>query len=230
MSSILHDIRIYLNDPGIFWTDTQVFDAINQAQMWVFAETKWSRTSTPFVLTSGVDIVPIPTGIIIPGWIEGTSTDANGVVSIRRMFPTSQRELENFMRGWRGQSLGQPKNFSIWDSFNLRVFPRPDKTYNYTIWGIGFPIEIINASQNLTGPDNYVAAVQDTALAILLEATRPDLADVYQKNADSEIEEFRKHLRNNQSHNIRRLRFGDRFDIQQSGTIREMPVYYPVEC
>src|SRR5262249_15627862 len=152
-----------------------------------------------------------------------------GGTAVMRMFPTTQRELEHFLRTWRGAGLDQPSYFSIWDATHLRIFPRPDKTYTYTVWGIGWPTEITDTVTALTGPPNYVLAVKHYSVALLLEATRPDLADTYYELAGSQIDLFRRQLRNQQSHNIRRLVPARRLDIQHSGTIRELPTYYPLE-
>lgn len=229
--SIVSDVQLILNDTGTFWTLPQVLDSINEAQFWIFAKTKWSRISSPLVMHAGQDIIQIPPTILIPGWIEGTIQNNNPESSsVMRMFPTTQRELENFLRTWRGAGLAQPSYFSIWDSTHLRIFPRPDQDYTYTVWGIGFPIEILDNTTTITGPSLYVLGVKHYSVGLLLEATRPDLADQYYKLADQNVLDFRRQLRNQQSHNIRRLRIGRRLDIQQSGTIRELPVYYPLEC
>jgi len=140
-----------------------------------------------------------------------------------------------------------PSFFSIWDSYNLRIYPRPDKAYAYTLWGIGLPTEITNTTADVVGPPNYVQAVQNYAIALLFEYTRPELADTYIQMAEEQIVKFKKHLRNFQSHNIRRLRpvayseGGNMaqgvgvisegiFSLNQSGVIRQMPVYYPLEA
>ena len=231
--SIVATIQNIINDAGVFWpvpAGTNVlFDAINEAQMWALAKTKWSRTSFPLVMTTSEDLLAIPSGVLIPGWIEGTRTNIDGSISAIRMFPTTQRELEHFLRTWRGAGLDQPTYFSIWDAFNFRIFPRPDQAYTYTLWGVAYPTEIKDLVSDISGPPLQVLAVQNYALAILLQATRPDLAQIYEAQAEEQIQRLRAEFRNQQSHNIRRLTPGRRFDIQQSGTIRELPVYYPLE-
>jgi hypothetical protein len=235
--SAVTDIQMVLNDGGVFWPLQQVLDALNRAQMWVWGQTKWQRQSFPLPLAQGQDLLTLPSGVLMVGWIEGTVTNSDGTISKLRMFPTSQWELEKFSRSWRGLQTGQPIFFSIWDATTLRIFPRPDKAYTYTLWGLSYPTEIIDASTLLTGPPNYVHAVQNLALSMLFEATRPDLADMYLKWADEQVVQFKRHLRNQQGHNLRRLRpsgaqgIADEglFTLNQSGTIRQLPVYYPLE-
>ena len=147
-----------------------------------------------------------------------------------RCFPTTQRELENFLRTWRSSGLDTPQYFVIWDASHLRVFPRPDKNYTYTLWGVGYPTEIVDSTGDVTGPPNYVQIVQNLTLGLLLYATRLDLAQFYLGQAQNQIVEFKKHLRNQQSHNIRRLKPAtSRFEVQQGGQVRELPTYYPME-
>jgi hypothetical protein len=198
--------------------------------MWVFARTKWARTSWSLSMSVGEDLLTIPTGVLIPGWIEGTRTNIDGSISSVRMFPTTQKKLEHFLRTWRGAGLDQPTYFSIWDAFNFRIFPRPDQSYTYTLWGVGYPPEVTSVNVDISGPPTYIMAVQNSTVALLLNATRPDLAAAYLAIAEDQIQQLRRELRTQQSHNIRRLVPGKRFDLQQSGAIRELPVYYPLEA
>jgi hypothetical protein len=230
MGVIVADVQLILNDTGVFWPTQQVLDAVNEAQFWVHCKTKWQRTSASLSLVQGVDIVPIPSSILIPGWLEGSVNLPQGGTYLMRMFPTSQRELEHFLRTWRGAQEQQPTNFAIWDATHFRVFPKPDQSYTYTVWGVGWPIEITSSSQTLSGPTQLYLAVKHYSVGLLLEATRPDLADQFYGIAEQDTQNFLRQLRNQQSHNIRRLRPGKRFDLQQAGIIRELPTYYPLEC
>jgi hypothetical protein len=228
--SIVNTIQLLLNDSGVFWPQAQILDAVNEAQLWAFAQTKWSRRSWLLKFVKGTDIFTLPSDLLIPGWIESQVTLGDGSISHLRAFPTTHRELEHFLRTWRSAGLDAPQYFVIWDSGHIRLFPRPDQAYAYTLWGVGYPIEITDNIAELTGPPNYVQAIQNMALALLLNATRPDLADFYMTTSQAQIVEFRKHLRNFQSHNIRRLvPSTTHLQIQQGGRIRELPTYYPME-
>jgi hypothetical protein len=240
---IITDVQLLLNDSGVFWPATQVLDAINEGQFWVWTKTKWSRTNKVLTLTRGLDIISLPEDILIPGWIEGEAPGDGGQFFHFRCFPTTQRNLEHHLRTWRGAPLGQPLFFTIWDATHLRIFPRPKQDYSYAVWGIGWPTEV-TTDVVLGGPSIYTLAVKNYAVGLLLEATRPDLADYYYALAEKSIAEWRRTLRNQQSHNIRRLRPGaisisggpyttltppGRFDLQQGGAITALPTYYPLE-
>ncbi len=127
--------------------------------------------------------------------------------------------------------------FVLWDATHWRCFPRPDGSgsgpggvYPYTVFGLGFPAEVTAFTSSISGPTNYVLSVYNYAAALLLEATRPDLADVYLAQSQEQILLFKKRLRNNQSHNIRTLRPATtQLELNQAGDISELPSYYPLE-
>lgn len=243
--SIVGQVQILLNDSGVFWPNAQVIDAINEAQLWAMAQCKWKRTQWALSFSPGTDLFTLPTDVLIPGWIETTLPTNGGVdISHTRAFPTTHRELEHFLRTWRSAGLDAPRYFVIWDSTNLRLFPRPDIAYTYFLWGVQYPTEIVDTSASITGPPGYILAVQYMAAGLLLEATRPDLADMYYALADEQVMKLKRQLRNQQSHNIRRLRpsgvsIGSgpvstlsppgRFDLNQGGSIAQLPTYYPLE-
>lgn len=233
---IVGDIQLILNDTGIFWPAQQILDATNEAQFHIYAETKWAITSAPLALQSNTDLVQIPPAILIPKWIEGTNSNFQPPV-VKRFFPTTMRNLEHFLRSWRGANLGQPVYFIQWDATHWRVFPRPDGhgpgpggAYPFTIFGVGFPPELTSLTQPVLGPLVYQLAVQNYATSLLLEATRPDLADLYLSQADQQVLNFKKQLRNQQSHNLRVLRpVMSSYEIDQLGQVNETPSYYPLE-
>jgi hypothetical protein len=233
---VITNVQMILNDTGTFWPNQQVLDAINESQFHIFAETKWAVATGSFNLSSGVDVFTIPPQILIPKWIEGTNLNFQPAV-VKRFFPTTQRQLEHFLRQWRGDNTGQPVAFSLWDATHFRCYPRPDGkgsgpqgSYPFTLFGIGYPAEI-GTDVPIVGPPNYVSAVEQYAAALLLEATRPDLADLYLSHASDQILAFRKQLRNQQSHNIRTLRPATtQMELQQAGDINELPTYYPLEA
>lgn len=235
--SAVSDVQTIINDAGVFWPTQTVLDALNEAQFAVYAETRWAITTQTFALTSGVDIVPIPNQILIPRWIEGTNTLFNPAV-VKRFFVTTLRNLETYLRTWKGDNLGQPQYFILWDAQHWRVFPRPDTngsgpggTYEFTCFGIGFPSEIVDVSGVIAGPSNYVYGVYYYTAALLLEATRPDLADMYMAQSQEQLLAFKKRLRNQQSHNIRTLKPATiRYEINQIGQVSETPSFFPLEC
>lgn len=235
--SAIGDIQTIINDAGVFWPQQTVWDSINEAQLAVYAEVKWAITTQTMSLTVGQDIVPIPSNILVPKWIEGTNNLFQPPV-VKRFLTSTQRGLETFLRTWRGNNVGQPVVFVLWDATHWRVFPRPDGSgsgpggsYPFTVFGVGFPLEINSTNTNIVGDSTYKYAVYDYACALLLEATRPDLADMYLAQAQDHMLSIKKRLRNQQSYNIRTLHPATtRFEIEQGGQISEVPTYFPVEA
>lgn len=234
--SIVVQVQTLLNDTNVFWPNQNLFDAINEAQFLVYAETRWAITSATFTLTQNTDVFTIPSAIQIPRWIEGTNNLVQPPV-VKRFFPTTQRNLETFVRTWRGNNEGQPVYFVIWDSTHMRCFPRPDNlgsgpggVYQFNMFGIGLPSEITDTTTDIVGPATYVQAIQNLSASILFEATRPDLADMYKSLAEDQILAFKKRLRNFQSHNLRYLvPATTRLEIDQGGEVYSTPEYYPLE-
>lgn len=234
--SIVTQVQFLLNEANVFWPNQILFDKINEAQFHVYAETRWAITSSTFILSSGIDVFTIPSSIQIPRWLEGTNNLIQPPV-VKRFFPTTMRNLEVFMRTWRGNNVGQPVYFVIWDATHMRCFPRPDNlgsgpggSYEFAMFGIGLPAEIVDTSADIYGPATYVQAIQNYSAALLLEATRPDLADMYMAMAEEQILAFKKRLRNFQSHNFRYLvPATTRLEIDQAGEVYSTPDYYPLE-
>lgn len=221
--STITNIQRMLNDDGTFWPTTRILDAVNEAQWDCWIRSKWTWAVSTLTLTDGVDIIPLPPNIVVPRFVESNST---------RFFPSTQRELEEGDRGWRTHGKGEPQFFVVWDAFNLRVFPRPNRTYTtYKLWGIGYPTEITPTNLTLQGDTTLQRAIEHLACGILFDATRPDLATYHRGLGEKQLQLFKTNLRNYQSHNIRSLKIGDsRYNLSQSGVIRELPTWYPVEC
>jgi len=216
------DIQTLLNDQGVFWPAQFIFDAMNEAQWELWVRTKATWTSAPLTLSTSTNLYTIPSSIIIPRFVEDSNL---------RYYPSSARQLEAFHRTWMENGPGQPMYFLVWDAFHFRTYPTPDQNYtSYTLWGVGYPTEITSDSQSIVGDPSYVNCLKSFTLAILFNATRPDLSDYNRQIGEGQLLSYKKHLRNYQSHNIRSLKFGKRHDLNQSGNIYELPVYYPVEC
>ncbi len=97
--SVVTDVQAIINDTGVFWPTATVLTAINEAQLAVYAETKWALTTQTMTLGSNADIIPIPSNILLPKWIEGTNTNFQPPM-VKRFFPSTQRGLEHFLRTW----------------------------------------------------------------------------------------------------------------------------------
>lgn len=198
---------------GVFWPVQTVYDAINDAVLEMVPISFFPTTSTTLVVTTNNDIVALPTTVIVwPQYFEyGGQT----------YFPTSQAQLERYDRNWRNASQSQPRFFVLFGESSVRVFPRPDKSYTFNVWGPAWPTEITSTSTDITTlPDILRQALAYRACSRLFQYSRPDLGEAYMKEAEEAEMLWRKTFRRFQSHNIKRLRPGTGFTAAQSGSIR----------
>jgi len=211
--SVVDDVRILINDTGVFWPDQAVYDAINEAQIELLAETKWAVSTSTIVLPANTDIFTLPPAIMIPQHVESAG---------QRWHPTTQARLEGWSQCWRNEPNAQPQAFVLWDASHMRVFPKPDHPYIFQFAGIPWPTEVSAANPDVDASRLYLCPLTSRAAALLVEFTRPDLADAFNAQARDDIERYKRILARSQPHNIRRLRPGTVFTKINAGTIRPM--------
>lgn len=209
--SIVSDVQELVNDTGVFYPIDQVYDAVNEAQLQLYAQTKWATTTATLGLNTNDDLVVIPSSVLIPQYLE---------YNTQRYFPTSHAKIEEYNRKWRLEPIGRPIFFVLWDAEHFRVWPRPDKTYDFLLTGIGWPAEISAGNTTITADRTYQSAVAFRAASILVEFLRPDLADFFESECQDALTRFKHTLRNAQSHNIRQLRPGTKFTVASHGVVR----------
>jgi hypothetical protein len=198
---------------GVFWPVQTVCDAINDAILEVLPIAFFPQTNTTITFIQGDDIVAWPnTTITWPQYLEYAG---------QTYFPTSHAQLERYDRWWRNAGQSQPRFFVLWDEAHLRIWPSPDKTYVFNIWGPAWPTEITTSVNDITTlPDLLRQALAFRACTRLFQYTRPDLAEAFMKEAEEHEALWRKTWRRFQSHNIKRLRPGTGFTAAQSGSVR----------
>ena len=101
--------------------------------------------------------------------------------------------------------------FFLWDDFHLRVFPSPDQTYTFTLFGLPWPPEINSSNEDIVVNGvqldrQFKLAMAYRIAAGLLIYTRPDAAAQYTKMAEECFYYYRKRLRQQNSNNLRRLK------------------------
>lgn len=229
----------------LFWPAQQIYDAANAELIDYWANAKVQEQSVALTVYAGDDIVPwdtttlmIPQYLVlnpslsnlvtvsdvwgVPQWMSnltGTSTGSTvPITQIQTYFITDQTKLEQWSRVWRLDSHGLPKWFVLWDMFHLRVYPSPDKTYVFDLWGVPWPAEISATNEDLAVDRQFKLAIAYRIAASLLESTRPDTSDLYTKLAEESLYRYKLRNRNQQKNNIRRLKPGG----NQRGTDRNI--------
>ena len=211
--SVVSDVREMIGEASAaFYTDQQVYDAINETQMDMWMGSKWLVTTATLTTTASAEFAAIPTDVMIPQYVEKDG---------RKWFPTTMARLEQWDPQWHAELPAQPQWFVLWDATTFRMGPKPDATYTFHVVGPAWPpTEVTSTSTDLTIPDLLYRAIVHRAAASIMEYTQPQLADVLAKEAKDLEHSWEMELRNAQSHNIWQLKPGNRMSNAQAGNIR----------
>lgn len=211
--SLVGEVRQLLNETAgpVFWTDLKIYDACNEALMWVWGENKWQLTTSTMTFTASADLVALPSTLFIPQQIFGTDG---------QYFETTLNLVEEWDRGWKSATPAYPREFIPWDVQTVRAYPKPDQTYTFRVGGVGYPSEIGAGNEDLIADHAAFHAVVFKAASLLLEYTRPELAEELDGYAQEHIYEHRKQLRNKLHYQFRKLRPATAFGNAQAGAIR----------
>lgn len=208
-------VRILIDQTkgDVFWSSQQLYDAANEVILDFWASGKVQITNIPFVLSSGADIVPYNTStssLMIPQFVVLNTTTANSTI-FQGYWISDRTKLEQWSRFWRTADQGLPKWFILFDDFNIRVFPSPDQSYTFQLWGVPYPNEISSTQEDLivngAGADRmFKLAIAYKVSASLLLYSRPDVSAAYEKLSEEALYYFKKRLRNQSPNNIRRMK------------------------
>lgn len=213
--SLVSEVQKLVDESGgaTWWIQQQVFDACNEALQEDWALMRPAAGTSAFSVSTGTDIFTFDTAaIMIPQYFV---YDTLGV----KLFPTVHDELENWSRRWRGQAAARPQWMVQWDAAHYRVFPTPNATYSFTLWGVPWPVEIGTSTQDATLETFQRKAVILRAAALLLDLTQPDLADAYRAEASDHAKRAIANTRGQFDSNVDRMRPGTGWAIAQNGRI-----------
>lgn len=199
----------------IFWPSQQLYDAANEVMLdfWPMLSRQpvpVQLTNTAFVVSSGTDIFAFDsTKIMVPSYLvlnTATMSGAAAQVINQKYWVSDRSKLEQYDNNWRQWGPAQPKWFIIFDAAHLRVFPSPNATYPFTIYGVPWPTELATGTEDITADPTLKLSIAYRAAANILEATRPDIADSYQKESDELLHRYKIRLRNEQTNNMHRMK------------------------
>lgn len=215
--SLVSEVQVLIDEASgpVFWDIQQVYDACNIALEDTWATQRlWNYTSTPFTISSGADIIAFSTAtIMVPLYILDTTTN--------KIFITEHAQLQDWSTNWRNTTPARPCWVVKWDSDHLRVFPKADAAYTYTLVGIPWPPEISAGTTELTGVDPIIrSAVIQRAVSRLLEFTQPELSISYELQAVENQKQFERQQRRQQGSNVLRLRPAKGWIVGMGGDIR----------
>jgi hypothetical protein len=216
MSTILSDVQLQVDESSgpVFWVIDQLYDAINAAQMEVWMNLReWQQISTNIVLSSGNDIIPLPaTTIMVPQFI---------IYNNVKVFPTTLAMLQDWQNNWKSTAPGRTNWYLLWDWQHIRLFPRSDSNYTFTVFGVPWPTEVGDGNVDIVNVDPLVRrAIVMRAAAKLLETTQPEMADAKMMEAEEFEKRYARQQRNTFGDNILRLRPKTTQDLANQGDIR----------
>ena len=211
-----------IDDPtagDIFFPSQQLYDAANETIMDFWATAGRQDTpiaiataTTSLVVTTATDVYAFDNvALMIPTYVTLNTmigSGAGGELINQRYFISDRTKLEQYARNWRSNQQEQPKWFVLWDAAHLRVFPTPDKTYSFTLWGVPWGTEIATGTEDIAVDQILRLAMAYKTAATILEATRPEVSDLYTVNATELLNRYRIRLRNQQGNNLRRMKPG----------------------
>ncbi len=214
---LITDVRRELGESSaVFWSDQQIVDALNEAQVCLFAEYPHvMTTSTTLLIPSNVDFVTIPTSIMVPQYVLGTDG--------KQVNFSTKNDLENVSKSWWNVTTGKPKAFVIVQYNIIRVWPRADQAYSYTMVGIPWPTELTTSADTTTYPHFIELALTMYAASVLFTPTRPELGQVYYSFYADAINKQLVQMRRTFGVNTRRIRPAGRLGASQRGSQRQNP-------
>lgn len=210
--SVVTEVQTLLDDSGVFWLAQHVYDASNEAQLYVWEELRHDITTQTLTVSASTTLVTLPTSIYIPQRIIRAQFE---------WFPTTYLELERDSRLWRSVNPSTPVWFVNWDAEHLRPYPLASAEIEFTIEGVSYPgTEITTGTEDISAIRPVKQAVIWRAAAILSQNTRPQLAASLAAAAEDYLSQAREHYHKDTGrHNIKRLRPGTIWTHAHQGVI-----------
>lgn len=210
---LVTEVRTLLNEAtGQWWTDQHVYDGINDALLEMYGTLRWKSVNTTLTVTTATDIVAFDnTVVMVPQFF---------LYNNLKQFNTTQAQLEDWSRRWRSETPGRPKWFVLWDAAHFRVFPKPDATYNFDLWGVPWPSEINSTNTDMSLDPMTRKAIVLRSVGKLLELTQQQLSDAYMQESFKYQRLAASEIRNQLGANTWRLAPGVGWEVAQFGNIR----------
>lgn len=203
---------------AVFWTDQQIVDSLNEAQVCLVADhPRILETSVNLSIGTNTHFVDVPSSIMIPKSIQNDDAE---------LVPfCSYVDLENYSPDWSTVATGKPERFVLVSHNRMRVFPRADVAYTFTMTGIPWLTELTTVADTLTFHKDLQDAIVYYAVANLFVATRPDMAAAYFEQYAASVMRYMISYRARMSHNTIRLRPGTTRTRTQRGAVNRWRTY-----
>ena len=218
--TLLDEVRLELGESSsllgaYFWSTTEVCNAVNAALIAAYIDTDEDTALGTTTLTASVYEATLPyETVMVPKRIVGMKGE---------VFPISKTDLEIYKADWNVVSgVGTP-TAPRWIApsgyEDITVWPMPDQTYTYDVYGIAWPGEISVGSPDLTLDHGLREAVVALAIAFLVDDYYPELCDIKYMEYTQHISAYKRTLRNRRGRAPVALKPSGYFDRARSGSI-----------
>lgn len=209
--TLVTQIKTIIDEPNAskFWPIAQVYDAANEASIEVLGSGQYDLMTATITATASQVFVTVPSTLMIPKFVLTTSNDA--------LPKTTEAALEREGPNWGTATNTAPIAFLEVDQTTIQIYPIVTTSVEYRFVGVPYPTEITTGVEDFTSNEQYSFAAKFWAASSLMDATRPDLSDVFRSEGDEVYVMALRQWRNQQSHLLRTLRPAGAADARRFG-------------
>ncbi len=198
-----------------FWSTTEVCNAVNAALIAAYIDVDEDTAIGTMTLTASSSHTPFPyNDVMIPKRIVG---------AMGEVFPISITDLEAYRADWSVlHGLGEPappRWIAAEDFENAILFPVPDQTYVYDVYGVAWPGEISVGSPDITLDRELKEAVISLAIAFLVDDYYTELCELKYLEYMQHVNAYKRTLRNRRGRAPVSIKPSGSFNRARSGSI-----------
>lgn len=198
----------------VFWPGSIYYLALQDAQLEVASRVNgWGYITANLNISPGDTLVTLPWQTVM---IPQTLHTAEGLL----VQPVPLAELDNHSSRWREEPAGPPRALVYFDWNRVRVWPKSDTSYTFTLAGVPWPTAIENTSQQSPEGVEFQEALTDIAAARIIAFTNPPLAQAYRESAERWLRQYQSRQRRQGGWNTLRLRPGTAWSLSPGGSLK----------
>ena len=163
LSGYITEVRRLLHDAtGVFWTDAELTDYINDARNRIVRDTGCLRYLAPSSVTTNVETLDL-SSLSLPAYADSILDVLNinlfwGNTRIPLRY-LSWTEFNAQLRFWQNYT-GRPIAFSMYGMTTIYFGPSPDQVYTIELDTVVLPAQLISNSQTETIPAPYTSPIK----------------------------------------------------------------------
>lgn len=211
--SLVSQVQIIIDEPSgpKFWPLAQLYDAINESSVEVLGSAQQEITTATVTASASATYLALPTTIMIPKFLLSTSG--------REIPMTNYGAMEQDSPNWGTATGTEIIAFMEFDVNNLRLYPIVTTPKVYYVVGVPYPTEVTTGVDDFTTIGSISTTVRFLAGSVLMEATRPDLADTFRVEGMGCLVDAMRLWRNQQGQRVWQLQPAGRINARRSGDL-----------